>query len=84
MLRQMPAAPPATEAILLARAEALAGHTLRWLAEREGVSLSGAKSRIQRGRQNLEALIRSCCDIQLDRRGNIVDYTPKNCESGDC
>lgn len=35
----MPASPPASEAILLARAEALAGHELAWLAEREGVAV---------------------------------------------
>lgn len=40
------------------------------VADRLGLSLSGAKSRIQRGR----AMLRSCCHVDLDRYGNVVDY----------
>ena len=55
------------------------------IAIQESISLSGAKSRIQRGRASLEAMLKSCCEFQLDRRGNVVDYETVNddcCENG--
>lgn len=55
------------------------------IAIQESISLSGAKSRIQRGRASLEAMLKSCCQFQLDRRGNIVDYQTVNdncCDNG--
>jgi RNA polymerase sigma-70 factor (ECF subfamily) len=39
-----------------------------------GISLSGMKSRVQRGRQALEALMHDCCRIETDARGRIMDY----------
>lgn len=51
------------------------------IAIQESISLSGAKSRIQRGRASLEAMLKSCCEFQLDRRGHVVDYETVN---GDC
>ncbi|WP_051359858.1 RNA polymerase sigma factor SigZ [Adhaeribacter aquaticus] len=42
------------------------------IAEKLGISLSGAKSRIQRGREKLKALFIECCYLELDREGNIV------------
>lgn len=51
------------------------------IATRESISLSGVKSRIQRGRKSLEAMLKACCEFQLDGRGNVVDYenTAPNC-----
>jgi RNA polymerase sigma-70 factor (ECF subfamily) len=46
-------------------------------ADRLGLSLSGAKSRIQRGRAMLKDVLYQCCDFELDSRGNILDYDPK-------
>ncbi|MFO0547956.1 MAG: sigma-70 family RNA polymerase sigma factor [Polyangiaceae bacterium] len=46
----------------------------RAYAERAGLSLSGAKSRVQRGRKMLEQLVRGCCDLEVDARGNILGY----------
>ena len=43
------------------------------IAEKLQISLSGAKSRIQRGRRQLEELFRSCCKLELDRRGNVLE-----------
>ncbi len=50
------------------------------VAERLGISLSGAKSRIQRGREKLRQQLLECCDIETGR-GHIVGYEPrgKNC-----
>lgn len=47
------------------------------LAEQLNISYSGAKTRVQRGREKLKQLIQQCCHINHDRYGNIVEYTPK-------
>jgi RNA polymerase sigma-70 factor (ECF subfamily) len=52
-------------------------------AGREGVSLSGMKSRVQRGRRRLAELLGQCCALTLDARGVPMDYAPsRDCESG--
>ncbi|GAA4702375.1 RNA polymerase sigma factor SigZ [Pseudonocardia yuanmonensis] len=45
-------------------------------ARREGVSLSGMKSRVQRGRRRLAELLGQCCTLTLDARGVPMDYEP--------
>jgi RNA polymerase sigma-70 factor (ECF subfamily) len=45
------------------------------LAKRLGLSLSGAKSRVQRGREQLKTLLADCCRFEFDCRGKVVDYT---------
>jgi RNA polymerase sigma-70 factor (ECF subfamily) len=45
-------------------------------AERAGVSLSGMKSRVQRGRRKLAELLGQCCTMTLDGRGLPMDYEP--------
>lgn len=57
------------------------GMSQKEIAKRESVSLSGVKSRIQRGRKSLEVMLRECCEFQLDGRGNVMDYgvTDPNC-----
>ena len=52
----------------------LQGLTQAQVAERLGLSLSGAKSRVQRGRELLKEVLLQCCHLELDRRGNVVDY----------
>jgi RNA polymerase sigma-70 factor (ECF subfamily) len=47
------------------------------VADRLGLSLSGAKSRIQRGRALLKGLLEQCCTFEFDSRGNMLDYNPK-------
>jgi RNA polymerase sigma-70 factor, ECF subfamily len=54
------------------------GLTQRELAERTGLSLSGAKSRVQRARQMFEDIVRACCDFEVDTRGNVVSCAPRN------
>ena len=65
---------PYREAILHAE---LGDLTQRELAERLGLSLSGAKSRVQRGRAKLKELLLACCEVELDASGRIADYTPR-------
>ena len=45
-------------------------------AAQEGISISGMKSRVQRGRRELRALIDECCAFTLDVRGLPLEYTP--------
>lgn len=49
----------------------------REVAERLNISLSGAKSRVQRGREKLRQRLLDCCDIETGR-GGIVGYEPRD------
>jgi RNA polymerase sigma-70 factor, ECF subfamily len=54
------------------------------LAAAAGVSLSGMKSRVQRARRQLKAVLEACCRVDLDRRGGIMGYetrTARRCDS---
>ncbi len=53
------------------------GLTQKELAERLGVSVSGAKSRVQRAREKLKQQLWACCHFELDRRGHVIDYQPR-------
>jgi RNA polymerase sigma-70 factor (ECF subfamily) len=80
MIRQLP--PAYREAVTLADLE---GVNQADAAARAGVSISAMKSRIQRGRQQLKAVLEDCCRVQLDRRGTIVAYDPRKPNScGPC
>ncbi|MEW6586503.1 MAG: RNA polymerase sigma factor SigZ [Nitrospirota bacterium] len=57
------------------------GMTLKEIAEKENISLSGAKSRVQRGRALLKAMLHDCCKIEINAKNNIVGYDKKD---GDC
>jgi RNA polymerase sigma-70 factor (ECF subfamily) len=61
-------------AVQLAEIEGLAQQEV---ADRLGLSLSGAKSRIQRGRAMLKGILDRCCVFHFDRRGNLMDLDPK-------
>jgi len=50
------------------------GLSQKELSEKLGISYSGAKSRVQRGRKKLKYLLEGCCHIESDRYGNIVDF----------
>jgi RNA polymerase sigma-70 factor (ECF subfamily) len=69
MVEQLPE--PYREAMKLADIQ---GISQQELADRTGVSLSGAKSRVQRARQQLRAMIDDCCRIERDTRGNVMDF----------
>ncbi|SCZ80074.1 RNA polymerase sigma factor SigZ [Acidaminobacter hydrogenoformans] len=59
------------EAIMLTEYENL---TQTALAARLGLSVSGAKSRVQRGRKLLKEMMLDCCRLEFDRCGNIIDF----------
>jgi len=49
------------------------------IAESLGLSLSGAKSRIQRARAKVLEMYRACCMVELNRRGGVMDHQPRAC-----
>ncbi|WP_428911137.1 RNA polymerase sigma factor SigZ [Niallia sp. Krafla_26] len=53
-------------------------NTQKALANKLGISLSGAKSRVQRGRKKLKNIILECCHLEFDQFGNILDYDINN------
>lgn len=55
------------------------GLTQQEAAQRLGISLSGAKSRIQRGRDKIKDMLLACCHIEFDRYGGILDYQQRCC-----
>lgn len=55
----------------------LEGVPQKEIARKLGLSLSGAKSRIQRGREKLRALFFECCYLELDQRGVPVSFAVK-------
>lgn len=56
----------------------LEGVTQSAAAERLGISVSGMKSRVQRGRRQLRDVFERCCAIELDARGRPIDVAPKS------
>jgi len=63
------------------------GRTQGEAAETLGLSLSGTKSRVQRGRAKLKEVLLDCCHVEIDRRGGVVGYEPRDrarcrCTSG--
>jgi RNA polymerase sigma-70 factor, ECF subfamily len=78
MIEELPA--PYGEALLLTEFEGL---TQKQLAQRLGSSVSGAKSRVQRGREKLKEALLDCCQFEFDRRGQIIDCTPKRVDCCD-
>ena len=59
------------QAITLVDLEGLAQHEA---AVRLGLSVSGMKSRVQRGRRQLRDMLEACCVIALDRRRGVAGY----------
>lgn len=52
----------------------LKGMSQKQLSEYLNISYSGAKSRVQRGRELVKVMMNSCCKIVADPYGNIVEY----------
>ncbi|MFA9457403.1 RNA polymerase sigma factor SigZ [Halalkalibacter sp. AB-rgal2] len=85
MINQLPAI--YKEAIKLTQ---LDGMSQKKLSEHLGLSFSGAKSRVQRGKKNLKKILTNCCHIESDRYGNIIEYrlnktnAPSYCHNHKC
>lgn len=64
--------PPAyAEALMLTD---IGGLSQAEAARRLGLSASGMKSRVQRGRARLKQALLRCCAIETDRWGTVLDY----------
>ena len=73
---------------LLATLPAETARLLRWadmedrpmaaIANELGITLTAAKSRVQRARKEFVKTTRDCCAITLDARGRVTGLTPKN------
>ena len=46
-------------------------------ADMLGISLSGMKSRVQRGRDKVRDMFDACCRISVDCRGRVVECEPR-------
>ena len=59
------------------------GRSQKEIANELGMSLSGAKSRVQRGRKMLRDLLEECCHFEYDVHGNVMSHyaRQKNCAS---
>jgi RNA polymerase sigma-70 factor (ECF subfamily) len=62
----------------------LEGFTQQEAATQLGLSLSGMKSRVQRGRRQLKAVLETCCTIELDRRRGVTDYEVRDQQDKSC
>lgn len=64
------------EALVLVEYEGLSQTEI---ATKLGISISGAKSRVQRARAMLRDLLMQCCHFEFDQYGTILDYHPRSC-----
>jgi RNA polymerase sigma-70 factor (ECF subfamily) len=60
------------------------GKTGKDVAEKENISLSGAKSRVQRGRALLKTMLHECCKLEINKRNQIVEYDKKDDDCKHC
>ena len=60
------------------------GMKQKQVAETLGLSLSGAKSRVQRGRGMVLDMLTDCCRFERDHRGTMVGYETRNSNCSVC
>lgn len=65
------------QALLMADFE---GRTQREVADALGLSLPGAKSRVQRARRLLATELERCCSIELGAEGRVEDFQRNACD----
>jgi len=69
------------EAIILSE---MKGLTQKEVAKAQGTSLSGAKSRVQRGRALLKNMLAECCRLEFDHSGRLCGYERKEGTGDNC
>ena len=57
------------------------GLSQKQYAEKSGIKYSTLKSRVQKSREKLQNLFSDCCEMSLDKQGNLVDF---NSKTGNC
>lgn len=56
----------------------MGGRSMQSIADELGISLTAAKSRVQRARKDLVKATSECCAITVDARGRVTDLTPRS------
>lgn len=79
MIQRLPKA--YREAVILSE---LKGLKQQDVADAQGISLAGAKSRVQRGRARLGKMLAECCRLEFDHQGRLCDYERKDRDCGMC
>jgi RNA polymerase sigma-70 factor (ECF subfamily) len=75
---------PDTDKYLLIASE-LKGEKQNELAQQYHMPYSTLKSRVQRGRNKLKQMLTDCCQIEINKRGEILEVLPKNnCAENSC
>jgi len=64
------------EALMLSEIEKM---PQKELAKHLNISYSGAKSRVQRGREKLKESLMACCNFETDSYGNLIKKENHNC-----
>jgi len=59
------------------RLSELEGVPQKEVARQQGISLSGAKSRVQRGREMVKNLLTECCQFEFDHQRKMINYGAK-------
>lgn len=72
MVEQLP--DPYREALTLVEFQGLAQVEV---ATRLGISVSGMKSRVQRGRALLRDVLLACCEVSRSATGGVLDFVPR-------
>ncbi len=68
---------PEEQAAALRMAD-LEGRSQQEVADEQGISLTAAKSRIQRARKQVKEQIHTCCHLEFNQRGDLVDFEIKD------
>jgi RNA polymerase sigma-70 factor (ECF subfamily) len=72
LLRALPA-----ETSQLLRWADMEGRSMQAIADQLGITLTAAKSRVQRARKDFIKTTRQCCSITIDARGRVTDLVPR-------
>lgn len=60
------------------------GVPMRVIAEELNISLSGVKSRVQRGKVKLREQVMECCEFEVNKRGQITNSEEHPCSNAEC
>jgi RNA polymerase sigma-70 factor (ECF subfamily) len=61
------------------------GRTMQSIADKLGISLTAAKSRVQRARKDFVKVTSDCCAITIDARGRVTDLSRRErTRAADC
>jgi len=70
---------PGPESQLLRWAD-MQGRSMQAIADELGISLTAAKSRVQRARKEFMRVTQHCCAVTMDARGRVTQLTPRSAQ----